>query len=414
MALLATLALLVFFVSSTGAGLPNSVLLQDNIVRALLALLALLVLFYVADQRRRLRAQVARATQETEWAREQLAKTVQWLTFSHQAASILAARGIEDGLMGVLTGAANLYHADAAAVVGDDLDSVFASDNVSQEEARRALMHIAITSAGKSEPLLIESLGIETGQAIAVPLRVRDELRFVLCMWNKNTGFERGQLESLGLMGRMIELAIEREDLLQQAQTELEGTLSVLQYLVSDRRPDYSDHAMRVSGLASALGQRLGMTVQERKSLRLAGLIHDVGIMSLPRDFPSATEPLSLEQHLLMQQHPRVGAEIAAAAHFSQGVQQAVETHHERMDGSGYPNNVRGSAIPITGRILAVAEVFDSMTNRGYHGSALNIADAADELRSKAGVLYDEDVVNALLAELKQRPPAMNAVGMIS
>ena len=401
LSLLATIALLIYFVSSSGIALPGSVLLQNSVVRTLLGVLAVLVLYYIADQRRRLRAQIAQATREAVQARDELHATVEWLTFSHKAASLLGEQGVESGLTQVLTEAAELHGADAAGVVGDDFESVVASDGISYEEARHVLKDIAMTAAGNLDPMLIEPPGIESGTAIAVPLTVRGEVRLVLCVWNRDKGFRQVQVDALGLMGRMIELAIEREDLLEQTQSELEGTLSVLQYLVADRRPDYSNHAIRVSDLAGALGQRLGISVHDRKALRLAGLMHDVGIISLPQNFPAANEPLSEEQHLQMQQHPRIGAEIAQAAQFDPAIQEAIACHHERMNGSGYPRHLHGSAISLAGRILAVCEVYDSMCNRSYHGSSHTVQDAIDELRANAGVLYDEDVVNALLGDFE-------------
>jgi putative nucleotidyltransferase with HDIG domain len=401
--LLATLVLLVFFTTSSGLELP-SLVLQNPIVRVLLLTLAVVLLIYVSDQSRRLRKQVARSMHDAEEARKALDSTVQWLTLSLQTASVLGSQGVEDGLLGVLTEASETYHADAAAVVGNDLGNVFTSDGVSQGEARRALMHIAITAAGNPKPLLIESLGIEAGQAIAVPLRVLGELRFVLCMWNKSGGFGQEQLDALGLMGRMIELAMEREELLGQTHSELEGTLNVLQYLVSDRRPNYSEHAKRVSELTDKVGRRLGMAARDRKALQLASKLHDVGFVTLPHDFPSLDEPLTHEQRILLQEHPRIGAEIAQVAHFDAGVQDAIAAHHERVDGSGYPRNLHGKAIPLAARILAACDVFDSVSNHPGNGLDRSVDAAVDELCLNTDVLYDGDVVNALLAEVGARP----------
>jgi putative nucleotidyltransferase with HDIG domain len=277
------------------------------------------------------------------------------------------------------------------------MDYSYVSNAEMAEEADRAMMHVALACAGRPSPMLIESLGPDDGYALAVPLRVHGELRFVLCLWNRSQEFDSRQLESLGLMGRMIELAIEREESLAESQSQLEGTLNVLQYLVSDKRPDYADHAMRVAGLASDLGTVLGMTAVERRDLRFAGLLHDVGIMTLDQDFSDASQPLTHEERLVVQQHPRISSEIAAVAQFDVEVQKSIAGHHERVDGSGYPDGARGEAIPMAARVLAVCEVFDSMTHRTYHGEAASRQVALDELRHNAGSLYDTKVVAAML-----------------
>ena len=203
----------------------------------------------------------------------------------------------------------------------------------------------------------------------------------------------------------MVELAIEREELLKEAQAQLEGTLQVLQYLVADKRPDYSRHAMQVADLAASVGAEMGMSAAERKDLRLAGLIHDVGMMSLPRDIADAGQPLSHEEMLVIKQHPRIGREIAIAANFDSTVQEAVLNHHERMDGSGY-SGVSADKTSVAARILAVCEVFDSMTHREYYGGRSTLQEAVAELHTNAGTLYDRDVVRALLAHLNSKVAA--------
>lgn len=407
LALLTTLGLLFYFLSSSGVQLPGDSPIAQYAPRVLLGGFTILLLLYLSDQRRRLRVRVAEAAAEAneavasaEAARNDLADTVRWLTFSHEAASVLGAEGVDGGLLHVLTQAAELFDADAAAVIDEDIEDAFIAPDVSQQDAERALMQVALEAAGKPEPLLIQSLGTMRGEAIAVPLRVLGELRFVLCVWRRREPFLPQQLASLGLMGRMVELAIEREELLAEGQSQLEGTLNVLQYLVADKRPNYSQHAMRVADLASEVGRRVGLTPKERKSLKLAGLIHDVGIMSMPRDMADANRPLTAEEHLVMRQHPRIGAEIALAAHFDDSVQQAVAGHHERFDGSGYPRGFSGEQIPMTARILAVCEVYDSMSNRAYHGNPSSRDEAVAELQDYSGVLYDASVVKALVEGL--------------
>lgn len=403
LALLVTLALVFYYLSINGIQLPPDSPIAQYVPRVLLGGFTVMLLLYLSDQRRRLRSAVGTAVAQTESARNDLAHTVRWLTFSQKAATVLGTEGIDNGLMKVLSEAAGLFEADAAAVLGDDLTDIYIADGTSAETADRALMHVALEAAGRHTPLLLQALGSNEGQAIAVPLRVAGELRFVLCAWRRSEPFEPAELDSLRLMGRVVEMAIEREELLDEAQSQLEGTLSVLQYLVADKRPDYSRHVTHVADLANTIGRQLGLAPRQRKTLRLAGLIHDVGIMKMPLDMADASRALTREEVLVMHQHPRIGAEIALAANFDASVQEAIAGHHERMDGSGYPDGLRGDQTPLTARILAVCEVFDSMANRSYHGETTSREDALAELRDHSGTLYDAAVVKAFIEDVEPK-----------
>jgi putative nucleotidyltransferase with HDIG domain len=414
-AMTVVVGLLLYILSQSEIRLPEWFPLSDYIPRILLGGFVLSIVLYLWDQRRRLRGEVTRAWDETQEARLELDRTCQWLEFSHNAASRLGSDGIQASMRMVLGEAAELFSADAAAVLGEEDEHSFIAEGTPRAEAERALTHVALVAAGRPTPLNIQSLGTEDGQAIAVPLRVQGDLRYVLCIWRRQVEFSAEELEALGLMGRMVELAIEREESLLQAQQQLEGTLRVLQYLVSDKRPDYSRHAVGVAELAASVGQQMGLRPVTRQELRLAGLIHDVGIMGLPQELGDASKPLTPEERLIMHEHPRIGSEIAAAANFSDVVQKAVAGHHERMDGSGYPIGVRGGQTSLEARILAVCEVFDSMTHRTYHGDNHTTEEAIAELKSNAGRLYDAGVVSSLMEvlgaeDLKDRVKEIDAV----
>jgi hypothetical protein len=410
LALLIILVLVLYFLSIGGAQLPSASPLAQYVPRVLLGGFTIMLLLYLADQRRRLHLEVTGAVADTERARSDLATTVRSLTFSHDAASVLGAEGVDVGLRRVLADAGALFNADAAAVLGPEFDNAFIAEGVSEEEAERAFVRVALEAAGRPGPLHIQSLGAGRGQAIAVPLRVAGELRFVLCVWRRGEPFESVQPDSLGLMGRMVELAIERGELLEEARAQLEGTLDVLQYLVADKRPNYSRHVMRVADMAAEIGRRMAVLPRFRKSLRLAGLIHDVGIMDMPSGMADANRELTSEEQLVMRQHPRISSEIALAAHFDASVQVAVAGHHERLDGSGYPKGLSGDEISLGARILAVCEVFDSMAERAYHGGPTGIADAIEELHQNAGVLYAAAAVRVLVETIVPQNRTRSAI----
>jgi len=389
-------ALLLFVLSSRGVDLPLGVPLASYTDRILLGAFVLLVVLYLWEQRRRLRQQVDTAFEQTQKARAELEATCRYLEFSHSAASQLCAEGVGETMRGVLQNAAVLFKADAAAVLGEDDEYLYVAEGASQEAAERALVHAEAMAAGKEYPFYSESSGADTGHAIAVPLRSSGDLRYVLALWKSSEEFGSDQLEALALMGRMVELALEREDSLKEVNDQVQGTLRVLEYLVADKRPDYSRHSQRVAGLADAVGKIVGLSAVQRRDLRVAGLLHDVGLMTLRDGMPDAGSAMTPDEVQVVRKHPMVGGEIAVAANFGPAVREAIEAHHERVDGMGYPLGLKGSRIPLSARVLAVCEAHDSMTNRSYHGSGSAGADVMAELRREAGTVYDGRVVQAL------------------
>ncbi|MBA4370645.1 MAG: hypothetical protein C0418_03585 [Coriobacteriaceae bacterium] len=391
-ALLVVVGFMLYLVSQPGVELSALGLLSSYVTRVLLAGFTLLVLLYLWDQRRRLRTEVERKTAEID-------TTARWLALSHMAACALGSEGVELGLGEVLRSMASLLGADAAAVLGDDMDSVHVADGVPVGDANRALMHVVVDAAGHAEPMRIDSPGVG-GQAVAVPLRVAGELRYMLCAWRVRAPFSQTEIDALGLVGSTIGLAMEREESLAEAKSQLEGTLGVLQFLGGDRTHDYSKHSTDVAELSGRVAEQLGLTPAERKELRLASRLHDVGMMSHPANTAGPGEPPTAEQELVMQQHPRIGAEMALAANFSETVQRAILGHHERLDGTGYPGGLEGTRLSLEARILAVCEAYDSLVASGDSMDLGRGVEALLEIQRGAGVIYDSHVVHALVSVL--------------
>jgi putative nucleotidyltransferase with HDIG domain len=402
--LLITVIFLVYLLA-TGLLLPQSIPLADVIARVLLVGFVLMVVLYLIDQRNRLRAQLRESHVETEKARDETQASYERLAFAHQASAILTDEGYEEGLALVLRQAGMFYGADVAAVAGADLDLEVTGD-ISRVLAEEVVTHVALEAVAKAEPLHLDSPGQAGGQAIAVPLRTKGKLKAVLCLWKSSGPFTADQLEGLGLLGRTVELAMENVVLSIETRDLLEGTLGALQFIVAGKRPDYARHSMAVGDLAHDVGQVLRLTPGEIEDLKLAGIIHDVGMLGLAHELGDPNKPLSPEDKLVMQQHSKIGADIAREANFSPDVQAWVHTHHERYDGSGYPDGLAGEQIPLGGRILAACEVLDSMTHRTYHGPPTTLEDAIVELRNNAGTMYDTHVVKALVQVIVERQQA--------
>lgn len=157
---------------------------------------------------------------------------------------------------------------------------------------------------------------------------------------------------------------------LKQYTDELEHAEVVLFSLARsiEARDTYTHgHCERLSDMSVRLGEKLGLPEDEIKALRRAGIVHDIGKVIVPDAILLKPGPLSSEEREIMRKHPAVGEEICAPLRTFRLVLPVIRHHHERRDGSGYPDGLRGSQIPVTAAVLQLADVYDALTtNRPY------------------------------------------------
>jgi putative two-component system response regulator len=191
----------------------------------------------------------------------------------------------------------------------------------------------------------------------------------------------------------------------------LEQTIQAIALTIEKRDPYTAGHQVRVSELATAVAQEMNLDADRLDGLRLGGMIHDIGKIYLPAEILSRPGRLSATEFELVKTHSAVGAEIVADVEFPWPVAKMILQHHERQDGSGYPNGERGDAILLEARILAVADVVEAMASHRPYRPALGIDKALDEIRRGRGVQYDAEVVDVCLRLFTERgyqlPPSM-------
>jgi len=191
------------------------------------------------------------------------------------------------------------------------------------------------------------------------------------------------------------------EEELQQSyvkvQKALEGTVNVLVSAIEMRDPYTAGHQRRVTQLACAIANEMDLPEGQIEGLRMAGLIHDIGKISVPAEVLSNPGQLGDFQWGLIKAHPQIGYEILKAVEFPWPVAQIVLQHHERINRSGYPDGLSGEETLLEARILAVADVVEAMASHRPYRSALGIDKALEEISQNRGVLYDPEVVGACL-----------------
>ena len=174
---------------------------------------------------------------------------------------------------------------------------------------------------------------------------------------------------------------------------------------VGAKDPYTRSHSRRVSRYAEAIAGGLGLSPHDQGEVALAGELHDVGKIGVPDELLHKTGPLTREERCRVLDHTVIGERILAPLLVDRpAVLAAVRWHHERMDGSGYPDGLRGQSIPLIPRILAVADAFDAMTSARPYRPPLPRNVALAELRREVGAQFDPDCVRVFLALLSARP----------
>ena len=173
------------------------------------------------------------------------------------------------------------------------------------------------------------------------------------------------------------------------------GTVSALSVATEKRDQFTSGHQHRVATLAAAIASAMGLPAKTIDDIRIAGAVHDIGKLYVPLDILSKTGKLSEIEMLFIKTHPSAGSDIVKSIPFEGPIAEIILQHHERLDGSGYPQGLRGEEILLEARIMAVADVVEAMSSHRPYRAAMGIDKALLEIQEHAGTLYDPAVVKA-------------------
>ena len=183
----------------------------------------------------------------------------------------------------------------------------------------------------------------------------------------------------------------------------LEQSIQTIADTVQARDPYTAGHQRRVSELAVAIAREMGLPEDQIDGIHFAGIIHDLGKIRVPSEILSNPGKLTPIEFELVKQHPRFGYDIIKNVHFPWPIADIVLQHHERMDGSGYPQGLKGDAILLEARIMAVADVVEAMSSHRPYRAGLGIEAALEEISKMRGKYYDPQVVDACLLLFREK-----------
>jgi putative nucleotidyltransferase with HDIG domain len=175
------------------------------------------------------------------------------------------------------------------------------------------------------------------------------------------------------------------------------GSLTALARAVDAKSPWTAGHSERVTALSVAIGEALGLSTEELASLRRGGLLHDIGKIGVPAHVLDKPGALTPEEWRMMQEHPMIGVRILEPLGAFHDIIPIVREHHEKLDGTGYPDGKSGGEIHLLARVLAVADVFDAVTSERPYRSGKDPKWVIDLIQESAGTHFDPVVVDAFL-----------------
>jgi PAS domain S-box-containing protein len=193
------------------------------------------------------------------------------------------------------------------------------------------------------------------------------------------------------------------KDTLESLRKALGTTIQVMVSAIEVRDPYTAGHQLRSADLARAIATEMGLSQDTIEAIRMAGPIHDIGKLSIPAEILSKPTKLTNIEFSLIKEHARTGYEMLKNVESPWPLAEIVYQHHERMDGSGYPRNLKGNEILMEARIMAVADVVESMASHRPYRPALGLNAALAEIEKNKGTLYDADAVDACLRLFREK-----------
>lgn len=189
----------------------------------------------------------------------------------------------------------------------------------------------------------------------------------------------------------------------QRLQKTMEDTIYTIGKIAETRDPYTAGHQKNVSQIATFIAQEMKLPKDKIEGIRIASLVHDIGKISLPAEILNKPTKLSEIEYSLIKDHSQVGYDVLKSIEFPWPIAKIVLQHHERLDGSGYPNKLKGDEIILEAKIIAVADVVEAMSSHRPYRPALGIDAALEEISQNKGIFYDPEVVDAYIKLFKEK-----------
>ena len=217
-------------------------------------------------------------------------------------------------------------------------------------------------------------------------------------------------LRSIRISARLQEEQIEREAAQSCFLSALESAIGAIAATMERRDPYTAGHEERVANIACGIAEKLNLPRDQVHAIRLAALVHDIGKISVPAEILTKPGRLSPVEFMLVKEHPDTGYRILKDIPFPWPLADIVRQHHEKIDGSGYPLGLTGDQILIESKILAVADIVESISAFRPYRPAMGMKAAIDIIVAESGKTLDADVVAACVAVMRDDQPSKDSI----
>lgn len=207
--------------------------------------------------------------------------------------------------------------------------------------------------------------------------------------------FSEQDLQLLSIIGNQAGVAIQNAKLYEDLDDLFTGSLKTLVATIEAKDSITSGHSVRVTKISMAIAQEMGLGREWMRILNISALLHDIGKVGVPESILGKPAPLSENEFIRMREHSQRGAEIIKNIKNVEEVVKAIRHHHERYDGTGIPDGLKGEQIPLLSRIIAIADTYDAMTYDRPYRKGVAMAKALKEIQQNSGTQFDPKVVEA-------------------
>jgi len=246
--------------------------------------------------------------------------------------------------------------------------------------------------------------GFNTRSLVAVPLKIEEEIIGVLEAVNKKSGvFSESDIKVLSILANSAAVAIHKARLYADLNELFLSTVKSIANAIEAKDSYLHGHSERIRDFAMMIARGLGLSKEEEKNVELTAIFHDVGKIGVDDKILRKKEKLSDSEFQEIRKHPAKGAEILSSIKQLKNIIPGILYHQEHFDGRGYPEGISGKSIPLTARIIAVADAFDAMTSDRSYRTAISVKDAIKELEKCSGTQFDPVCVKAFIDNFEPR-----------